>query len=640
MPDRETLLRFTLFLVGYIVLVAWLPTVVPTDTELPNVASQAGFNISAAYLAIGCWSVAGFIYFALRPLSAGTPDTPPPTGHLIPTWQKLAERCVPALAAMVLYAPPLLARYGPYIEDSYFINVLWRMQCGEVPYRDFEFLYGPLMIYPAAFWIERLGYTLQNYYWLMCFLQGAVYFLLMALCQRFIKPTWQRYGVFLLLSALILDTILGLNYIGWRILFTLLAILSAAAYPGQSRHSLLAGLLVGVQIAYSYEYGLVALVALGLLYVAVWLNNPGRNALLQGLLFLASSLLTALLLIAALTGAGIGAFFSSTLAALDYAGETGIGNFRFYWTLNSIALFGLLGAAVIAVGSGLGRIRQQAMNSGDRLLLASLLFALGALRMAIQRADIWHLSLPFFALAAILLWRQPTRLFVLNRGLRNIAMLCLLVAAGTRLVGLLPTGSYFVAGVVQGARDIASGMPAMPLAHTRGYSIHSERSHKDPLLVSLAAYLASPERAGQPVLFYSNLWELAAPLGTCASGYSFYDLPYTSRYRPLLKVVEQHPDTLVAMESAVYRRLYEGLLPPPQASTLTAAKRVASVLSSIHYVQKQPEAEIKYQLWWRQLGDYLRLHYHAVHSIDDIVILERNPEADASASPMINREPQ
>lgn len=630
MPDRETFLRFALFLVGYIVLVAWLPTVVPTDSGQPNVASQAGFNIAVAYLTIGFWSVAGFIYFSRRPASmAPTGDTIAPslTDHCMPGWQMLAERCVPALAAMALYAPPLLARYGPFIEDSYFINVLWRMQCGEIPYRDFEFLYGPLMVYPAAYWVGQLGYSLQNYYWLLCVLQGAVFFLIMALCQRFIQSTWQRYAVFLLLSALILDTILGLNYIGWRILFTLLAMLIAAAHPGQSRYSLLAGILVGIQIAYSYEYGLVALVALGMVYFAVWLNSPTRNALLQGLLFIACSLATALLLIFAFTGAATGAFFSSTLAALDYAGETGIGNFRFYWTLNSIALFGVLSVAVIAVGSGLGQIRQQPMSTGDRLLLAALLFALGALRMAIQRADIWHLSLPFFALAAILLWRQPTRLFVLNPGLRNIAMVCLLIAAGTRLVGLLPTGSYFVAGVAQGARDVATGTPAVALQSTRGYSIHSERSQKDPSLIDLAEYLASPGRASRPVLFYSNLWELAAPLGVCASGYSFYDLPYTSRYRPLLAVVEQRPDTLVLMEAPVYQRLFNGQQPVSPPTDLTAAKRVASVLSSIHYAQKQPEAEIKYHLWRQQLGDYLRLHYHAVHSIDDFVILEHNPDA-------------
>ena len=57
---------------------------------------------------------------------------------------------------------------------------------------------------------------------------------------------------------------------------------------------------------------------------------------------------------------------------------------------------------------------------------------------------------------------------------------------------------------------------------------------------------------------------------------------------------------------------------------LSPTKKLASWMSSIHYEQKLPEAEIKYEIWKQNLGDYLVQHYVRGHQVDDMIILERH----------------
>jgi hypothetical protein len=153
-----------------------------------------------------------------------------------------------------IYWPAFLARYGSYIEDQYFMNVLLRMQSGQIPYRDFEFLYGPLMIYLGHYWINIVGYSLQSYYSLLVCLQVSFFIIALLLFQYHIRDFRERYLAFLLFALFSFDSLLGLNYIGWRIMFSILAIMVVSAKPHNVLYGLIAGGLVAIQLAYSYEY--------------------------------------------------------------------------------------------------------------------------------------------------------------------------------------------------------------------------------------------------------------------------------------------------------------------------------------------------------------------------------------------------
>ena len=111
-----------------------------------------------------------------------------------------------------------------------------------------------------------------------------------------------------------------------------------------------------------------------------------------------TALLLGIIISIGLTEDSFGDYIQATSHTLSYAQSSGLGNFRFYWTLNSLVLFALLSIAVISVGSGLIQMLRSPLVYGDRLLLGCLFFTLGSLRIAIQRADIWHFTLPFIPL--------------------------------------------------------------------------------------------------------------------------------------------------------------------------------------------------------------------------------------------------
>jgi hypothetical protein len=632
MRPPATTVKLILFLLGYISLLIIIPATFPPDTTLPNVAARGGYNSQLAYLVIIAWSIIGLGYFAFSSRNQAEPICQPheirKNGVFLLNRPWL-ECLIVGVAAIVVYWPPFLARYGTYTEDTLFINILGRMQCGQLPYRDFEFLYGPLMIYPAHYWVNIVGYSLQNYYWLVAIMQGSVFAIAMRLFQSHLANPLVRYSAFLLFTLFIWDTLLGLSYIGWRVLMVLLAFVAAAARPRSVATSALAGCLIGLQIAYSHDYGIISYIAITMLYASNLIQSANRQTAIPVFVFMVSGIAVALAIIGLLTGSTFFDFTSSVKHVLGYAQETGIGNFRFYWTVNSIALFGLLAIAVVSVGSGLASIRHTAMNYGDRLFLGALLFALGALRIAIQRADIWHITLPFIPLLAVMLWQSPQRIFHIDNATRRIVWVLLVIVAVSRTIGLLPTGNLFVSGLLNGANDslweqTTSTETNLQGLNSRTYSIQTELSHPNPDITALGQYLADPLRADRPVFFYNKLWHLAAYVGVCPDGYSFYPLMYSDQHRPTVNFLEQKKETIVLMEASVYQRLFTNEFVEPVITPLSTTKKLASWTSSIHYQQKRAEAEIKFQVWKENVGDFLVEHYQRVHSIDEVIILERN----------------
>ena len=286
----------TVFWLGYIVLLTLLPVIFPADVTLPNVAARSGYNIGLVYPLLAFWSICGLLFFALVSTkgwsfktlltNSSTNRTPQAirsedliicesltqdfssssrrrnrriAGYTtVSTTQKTDKKTSqkthiikssllskPVLGwlecllvgtvASLLYWPQFLARYGNYIEATYFMNVLARMQCGQLPYQDFEFLYGPLMIYPAHYWINLFGFSMQSYYTLIAFLQAAFFILLLRLFQHHVPIFKTRLLAFALFAPFVFDTLLGLNYIGWRTMPAILAMLAVSARPNAIR---------------------------------------------------------------------------------------------------------------------------------------------------------------------------------------------------------------------------------------------------------------------------------------------------------------------------------------------------------------------------------------------------------------------
>jgi hypothetical protein len=630
MTAPPPLLLFGFLWLGYVVLLIAVPSIFPPDPTLPNVAARSGYNTGLAYTVIAAWSVLGMLFFALaserRWLGRFADSVPPAgaggSGAASPLRQWSACLVTGALIAL-LYWPPFLTRYGPYVEDKYFMNVLARMQCGQLPYRDFEFLYGPLMIYPAHYWMNLFGYSMQSYFSLLALLQGSFFAIILRAFQHHLGSARERLFAFAVFAPFVFDTLLGLNYIGWRILPAILAIMIVAARPHTLRTALLAGVLIGIQLAYSYEYGIVSLIAISMMYATSFFGGHKPNAFFSALLFFITACLIGYAVSRGLTGDSFRDYIGATVHALRHASDTGTGNFRFYWTLNSLSLFGLLGIAVMAVGAGLWKMFRNPLSYGDRLLFGSLLFALGTLRIAIQRADIWHITIPFVALLIVFLWRPQLNVFSFNHSMQRLAWGFIGVAALTRSIGIFPMAHYFGSGLLQGAQDLIQGKQPPGQIISRAYSIESELSHPDPDIAALAGYLAEPVRSGRPVVFYQNRWWMANRAGVCPSGYAFYQLMYTDGYRPLKSFFEQNKGTIVVMKAAIYDRLFNNGHQKKSPAILPREQKIASWLSSIHYDQKSPEREIKYEIWKRNLGLYLVKHYRRTMQFGQEVVLER-----------------
>ncbi len=617
----------TVFWLGYIVLLLVLPASYPPDPTLPNVAARSGYNTGLAYFLIAGWSVFGLLFFMVIPHQSEASGSDNPgqlSNYPVRPTQAWLEALVVGTLTTLLYWPAFLARFGNYIEDTYFMNVLARMQCGQLPYQDFEFLYGPLMIYPAHLWINLFGFSMQSYYSLIVFLQVTFFILLLRLFQHHIHNFRDRFIAFVLFAPFVFDTLLGMNYIGWRLIPTILAILIVSARPNSVFKSAIAGALVGIQLAYSYEFGIIALIAISLLYVACYLGPKKSPVVFPALVFILTTAVIGFVITYALTGETLKDYLSATAYTLQYAKNTGIGNFRYYWTVNTLSLFGLLSIAVAVTGLGLRKLRHETMLYGDRLLLVALLFTLGSLRIAIQRADLWHVTLSFLPLILAFLWPTQKNIFTVKRSTQSMIVIVIAVASLTRLFGLLPTASYFGEGLILGAKNVLLEQGAGQSKVTaRTYSVQSELVQPDIDTVSLANYLARPVRADRPVIFYSKLWRLAIHAGVCSAGYSFYKSMYTDGYKPMTEYLQGHHNTLVVVDEKAYGYLYENLQPRTAPAELSIVKKLASWLSSVHYQQKFDAKAVTREIWKRNLGDYLVENYQRAEQFGELIILER-----------------
>ena len=628
---RHNLIAAAIVFLGYIFLLAVFPYWFPPDPALPNVAAQTGYNIGVAYNAAVVWTVVSLVVVALifRQSGSALDSAAPPDskstapGSFSPNILRLEILAVFAIFFLA-YFPLFLARYGDFIEDKYFLSVLSRMACGDEPYGDFEFLYGPLMIYPAHYWTSLFGLSFASYYAFLALLQGSLFATLIAVLQRYL-PGWKmRYLVFLLLIPPLFDVILGLNYVGWRRMLPVFAIMLVAARPLDLRLIGAAAAILGASISYSLEYGLAGLAACGGVY-AVMLAPPGERMRVarSGGLLAALTIALSVAFILITTGSGFSEYISATSHVLAEASAKGLGAFRFYWTLHSLSMFALLALALVIIGAGARQLVNGSIDEGDRLLVAGFVFAVISLKIGFQRADIWHMASPFLALSVAFLVMARSRVFVIPPVLRNTAVGLIAISSASTAIGYLPMGMYYGGGLLSGAGDVLTGKETGAPVKSRRFSVQNERTNQDGAVVKLAEYLAAADRRDHPVMFYKDTWQLNHHLGVCPVGYTFYDLMYSDDRRPLRETLAANKEAYVVMGASTYRRLYGLEEHTPWKRVLRLREKLGVYLATVHYFQSPKENEIEYQMWKESLGDELVREYELEAQFGWVVVLAR-----------------
>ncbi|WP_171208268.1 MULTISPECIES: hypothetical protein [unclassified Ruegeria] len=595
------------------------PRLLPPDPTLPNVAAMQGYNIGLAWILIFVWAV---LVILLTSLPAQTHAVEAQaTQRPVSLVQAWVERLVVTLPLFVFYWPSAIARFGPHIEDSYFIAALHRISCGQIPYQDFEFLYGPLMLIPAAMLIGD-GFSPLGYYWIYLGLQAALLIIVMAVLQRLIPQTGKRWLVFVLLLPFWVDVLLGLNWIAWRYLPAILAIVLVAHAPRKPSMLALVAVLLGIGAGYSHEYAIAGLVAaIAILVLDGW-DQP-RALALRILGLIALTIVIWLLVVSWALGGTLAPYFTQTLQVMSRASAEGLGQFSFAWSLHSLALFGLLAAACVAAGSGVRRLAGTHATEGDLMLMGSGVFAVITLKIALQRADFLHLAVPFVPLILVWLAGQPTALFRVSLPLRRFGVAMIALAACAQLAGHAPLGRWVLFSNLRGLFHEVTGRDTAGAIEARGPSTQAFRTKAQPARVDLADRLAAPDLAGRPVIFYGNLWKMAAETGTCPAGYSFYDILYTDPFNPLSQTARAEGTIIVARADDLADLTAEtGTEPKAQLAKSGLLPWIIGDVAS----QSKLENQIEFRMWQQALGADLVEDFEMFDQSGPYVLMEQKDD--------------
>lgn len=635
---RDVLLGLALFL-AFLPLLGIVPYWFSVDPEVASAAASVGYNNQAAYilvvlaalLALGVLAMAGRRgYFDSPGQTSGSTSSSSQAKPLAPNKRHILEVGAVFLVVYSLYFPWFLARYGPYIEDSYFLTVLHRMHGGQQPYVDFEFVYGPLMAYLPYFWTKLTGFSMVSYFSFVALLEAVQFALLLVVLQRYFPTFRVRLAVLLLIGAFLFNTLLGPSWNGLRMLLPVFIMVLVATRPNSVLALSMASALLGVLLAYSHDFGIFCLVGVLAIYGLKVVRGQGLASALPAFLIVPLSAVVWSLITVALLGAAFPDYIESTFYTLRRfsAAEAA---FPFYWTVNSLATFGLLVLALVIVGRALGKKGDVQIGAGDLLLFGGLTYSLVALKSGLNRADMWHLASPMLILIFAFVLPLPKQLFAYARPASQLAVALILVMGFTYLAALSPSGSYYARGLLLGFRDTAMSPGQAPtvMAQTRGLTIEPERSFPDPDVMGLGGYLADTERRERPVVLYAGVWGLDKRIGVYKQTYLTDDFLLSDQSGYAVRdFLQARPDAFIVMERQIYQSTFStpdaNIRPEPlRVYAETATKKVLSWLSTVHFNAVEIEHQEKLQRWDRTVGYYVRSHYHQVAEFGDLVVLEQ-----------------
>lgn len=600
------------------------PMLYPPDPGLPNAAAALGYNIPVAYLTF--LGIAGFAGLWIAYLGPTLPNAPsPPSDEETPAWLLSTERLGLLSVIALAFWPPAMARFGPHIETDYAIQALWRIACGQAPYTDFEFLYGPLLIGLAQAWIALTGFSMLSYYTFFMLLQLLLFGTLLLVFQAHIRTPWKRYLALLLVLPFLFDTLVGLNTMPWRYFLVPLTILVIAARPPSPARGLMAGCMIGVQAALSFEYGIAALLIALVLYGVQLFYAERQRAITAGAVAVVSSVLIWAILAWLSTGAGFADYLTSIAVVTAQASGLGLAQFAFHWTGHSLALFLVMCCGMALFSGSLRYLGRKPLAAGDLHLIGAMVFAVIVFRVSLQRVGYPHMIIPFVPLILAVLLNQPRSLLGSNPLLRQIMLAGIVVASVAHGAGHSFLGKWMLQNQARGILQELRETPTVPAFPARRPGIHTERWQASPALIELAALLATPALAQRPVLFYGSTWDWPPHVGVCPSGYSFYYLQYANRLHPHSRTVDENPGLLVVIPSDVYRQLQSGEPPKADLRQFKDFRRTLGWLTSPHYTQEEFEKRVEFEQWRQSLGATLVARFRPLSVTDSYTVLERKP---------------
>ena len=176
----------------------------------------------------------------------------------------------------------LTSQLGGFVESYWLMDKIRLMDAGKVPYRDFEYVLGPVFLYGPILihWCSHLS-LLNSYYlfWIGCMLLGI--YLLYVVINRIEYPTAHKRTIFILFSLTMLwaISVTGANYTFCRYIPTALfalivhkAFSAADSIPGQIKTYIITASLDACLYLISPEMG-VSFALGGAIFLAVYMKR-------------------------------------------------------------------------------------------------------------------------------------------------------------------------------------------------------------------------------------------------------------------------------------------------------------------------------------------------------------------------------
>ncbi|WP_170765250.1 hypothetical protein [Ruegeria lacuscaerulensis] len=622
-------------------LIVWLPQAFGHAPGVISTAQAEGYNNRIAHITTVLWIF--FTVTGVWVLSRGAEFSPRSPAQSASKSGWAATLLLPLLvfiAIVFAYFPPALAPSGPFFEESIHLTALHRMLGGDVPYQDFEFLYGPLMLYPAYWWTKLTSFSLVSFYTYVMILELLVMLALLIPIQTYISSFWARLGAFLLLSSLYFNTMLGPNQNGLRKLAGVLILISVAHRPFHTGLCVLHGIALGLLLSYSQDFGAATAIGIFAIYASIFAKLRDWRAITALLLTAGISFVIWVGCLWLLLGPAVGDYFS-VVRYLTGQFDAGEAAFRFYWTASGLAVFALVLIAIWLTGSALSRNWIDTPGPSDLLIIGALAYAAILLKSGLSRADQWHLVPSVLPIAFCLILPLRASYAPIANSLRGLGIALTLILALTYTFGQFTIARYvFRDGLLANYQAMISGQLARPdtIVNSVQQNLLREKSDPDENIVELSRFLSEPPQRGKPVFAYDRLWSLPAKLGVSKVGFLTDNYIYGDERGQLLRqMLNENPDVLVVIDRESYDWMSstpDDAPPPPGNHWVSRGKygELRAMLASVHVPAVPLEAMQMRTRWRRLVGNYLMGNYAPIFSNDRFVLLERSENDPADGS--------
>lgn len=188
-------IAFTVFALVALTCILFLPYLVPVRPSV-GYSYAFGFNNDAGIFLLLCFSAAGALWLRRRPLFALASQP-----NVLISRRTLVSGLLLTLFFCAL-AYPLVNRASPAVDAGYFVNRIHLLQSGKLPYVQFEFAYGPMMLYVPAWIADIFHIPIPAAYYIFWVVTELIGVLLVARVLNGIDiPSSARPAIFLLFCA-------------------------------------------------------------------------------------------------------------------------------------------------------------------------------------------------------------------------------------------------------------------------------------------------------------------------------------------------------------------------------------------------------------------------------------------------------